>query len=168
MIKVYAGNRPPLQNYAEVDVLNNLNEGEIQHIANETGNHWRKIFNVYAKFMFELAGEVVHQNVLAFDTWQAYRDGSLLQSGSDTELHLDNSATARALNNLEDGCVRIVMGKAYGESLLAWTDLKSLDADFAVSKKGKVIVCPYFDYRQLSNLKITRLVTIVVELMGDQ
>ena len=51
MIKVYLANRPPLAEYQAIDVIDHFLEGDIEKIVTETGNHWRKIFNVYAKLM---------------------------------------------------------------------------------------------------------------------
>jgi hypothetical protein len=36
-----------------------------------------------------------------------------------------------------------------------------LDADFAIDSNNNLIVCPYFDYRQLTNIKIQQLVEII-------
>lgn len=48
---------------------------EIADIADETSTHWRKIFNVYAKLLFELSPE-------KFTCWQDLRDSLLLQAES--------------------------------------------------------------------------------------
>jgi hypothetical protein len=39
-----------------------------------------------------------------------------------------------------------------------------LDEEFAIDKVSNLVICPYLDYRQLSNIKITRLVELLTEL----
>ena len=100
-------------------------------------------------------------NVLQYKTWQLYRDGLLLQRGSNTQLHFSHPGLEDSLSVVDPVCIRIVMGKTFAESLLADIDLAWLDKDFAINKKRAIIVCPYFDYRQLSNAKIETLVKLV-------
>jgi hypothetical protein len=176
MIKVYLANRPPLAEYHNTTVINHLPLGEIKRIATEAGNHWRKIFNVYAKFVYCLAEKTGNPLLKQYASWQDYRDQSLLQQGSETELHIDthlidSSATTLGLNIPSDGnsAVHIIMGKAFSERLLAnvsreCVQVNWLDNDFAINRSLNIIVCPYFDYRQLSNIKIERLAKLVVLL----
>jgi hypothetical protein len=60
------------------------------------------------------------------------------------------------------------MGRTYAKSLVQSKQLTVpltwLDGEFAINKKERVIVCPYFDYRQLSNIKIVRLATLIKHL----
>jgi hypothetical protein len=168
MIKVYLANRPPLVDYLKVDAISHLPVGEIKRIASETGNHWRKIFNVYAKLIYCLAEKTDHSLVQQHARWQDYRDQSLLQQGSDTELHFDSASLdsppfehASLLPPLH-----IVMGKSFSERILKDIPLEWLDNDFAINRQQNIIVCPYFDYRQLSNIKIERLVELIVSLPG--
>jgi len=57
--------------------------------------------------------------------------------------------------------VHIICGKGYAKALINSGKLEAnllwLDEEFAIDKENKLIVCPYFDYRQLSNIKIERL-----------
>ena len=53
-LQVYIANRPPLPEYEMLSKLQPMQPGDIARIAAETGNHWRKIFNVYAKLVFAL------------------------------------------------------------------------------------------------------------------
>ena len=39
-----------------------------------------------------------------------------------------------------------------------------IDEEFALDKSQNLVVCPYFDYRQLSNVKIEKLVSLLIEL----
>ena len=48
-LAVYIGNRPPLQEYQLRETLMPAVQGELARIGHETGNHWRKIINIYAK-----------------------------------------------------------------------------------------------------------------------
>ena len=156
LIDVYIANRPPLDEYASIDGVQPMVPSEVYTIAQLTGNHWRKIFNVYAKFIFEL------WNLEAFQDWQSYRDQQLLQKDSKVRLLFSEPA----FDN--ENTINIIMGKQYAEKLgLSELDnegMVRLDKDFAIDRKRNLIVCPYFDYRQLSNEKITRLVTMIHDL----
>jgi hypothetical protein len=179
MIKVYLANRPPLAEYHNTRVIEHLPIGEIKRIATETGNHWRKIFNVYAKLVYCLAEKTTSPVSKQYCSWQAYRDQSLLQQGSDTELHIDSlfidsSVTSPELSiaSSNDFAVHIIMGKAFSERLLAnipeaFGRVEWLDKDFAINRALKIIVCPYFDYRQLSNIKIKCLAELIVSLQDS-
>jgi hypothetical protein len=179
MIKVYLANRPPLAEYLRTEVIDQLPAGEIKRIADETGNHWRKIFNVYAKLMYSLAEVTDDPLLLNYNRWQVYRDQALLQQGSDTELHLgssimENSPLHLPLQlpwNTKDNdltVIHIIMGKTYSERLLEDTFIEWLDKDFAINRQKNIIVCPYFDYRQLSNLKIQTLVNLILSLQNPR
>ncbi|MEH6448932.1 MAG: hypothetical protein V7765_09695 [Oleispira sp.] len=163
MIKVYLANRPPLEDYLNVDVLDRLQSGEIKRIGTETGNHWRKIFNVYAKLIYCLAEKTHHPLLQQHIRWQDYRDQTLLQQGSGTELHLASSSISSS-SVITDKWIHIVMGKSFSEGILEGTALEWLDKDFAVNRPQKIIVCPYFDYRQLSNIKIQSLAELIISL----
>jgi hypothetical protein len=174
MIKVYLANRPPLAEYHNTKVIDHLPVGEIKRIATETGNHWRKIFNVYAKLVYCLAEKTANPLLKQSSSWQAYRDQSLLQQGSETELHINSSATSPELNRASsnNSAIHIIMGKAFSERLLAHVPgecgrVEWLDKDFAINRSLKIIVCPYFDYRQLSNIKIERLAELIVSLQDS-
>jgi hypothetical protein len=179
MIKVYLANRPPLAEYHNTRVIDHLPIGEIKRIATETGNHWRKIFNVYAKLVYCLAEKTTSPVLKQYCSWQVYRDQSLLQQGSDTELHfdspfIDSSSTLSESNiaSSNNSAVHIIMGKAFSERLLVngqqeCVRVEWLDKDFAINRALKIIVCPYFDYRQLSNIKIERLAELIVSLQDS-
>ena len=151
-LTVYIANRPPIDEFQKRASLEPLEKGELTNIVNETGNHWRKIFNIYAKLGYLL-------NEAGFDSWQAYRDGFLLQTGSSQRLLFDDTFT----NNL--GSVNIICGKAHAAGLLDIQMLTRIDDDFAIDNKKRLIVCPYFDYRQLSNAKLNTLVGLIKTLL---
>lgn len=150
-IAIYIANRPPIEPYPALDHLRPLASGEIKHIADQTGNHWRKIFNVSAKFLFEL------QSDQEFKTWQALRDQSLYQVDSPMALLFSTPDLA------EKNRIHIIAGKTYAQEL-GLDNLLWLDPYFAIDKDNKVIVCPYLDYRQLSNARISQLVGLVKNL----
>ena len=174
-LNVYIANRPPLERYEALDSCTPLGLGEIAHIAKETGNHWRKIFNVYAKLVYGLDEKIqslpsqkksvvsLNLGALQFDRWQSYRDAALLQLGSDTALWFSPHLNLNCESTL-GGNIQLVMGRQYAASL----DLPSMevyDRDFAVNFERGLIVTPYFDYRQLSNIKLEVLTRLIVGLL---
>lgn len=174
-IRVYIANRPPMPPYDITDGCMPMQTGDIAAIAQHTGNHWRKVFNVYAKIMHEFMQALQARAVIkddaphfkvalqTYDTWQAYRDHQLLQANSATAL-LFSEPTVESNNTLH-----IIMGKGYAQQLgfdyQAPYLVEHEHADFACYSDQSVILCPYFDYRQLSNAKISTLVSIMLSLL---
>ncbi len=156
-LSVYIGN---LANYADLSSLTSIRgvkEGEISAISNACGNGWRKVFNVYAKLVFALDSEQKNW-IGSSPNWQHFRDSTLLRAGSETSLlfskpDLTNQPLQKRLH--------IVMGKGYANSVLENETLHWLDPYFAMIPDKHCIVCPYFDYRQLSNQKIIQLVDLI-------
>lgn len=149
--KVYIGNSP---NYADISTLDHtrlLEKAEISNIGQQCGNGWRKVFNVYAKLLFALDFNLACSR---YANWQNLRDERLLQMGSDCSLLFSSPQLGYT------DAFHLVMGKHYAQSLdlplLTW-----LDNEFAINIQHRLIVCPYFDYRQLSNIKIIRLVELI-------
>jgi hypothetical protein len=155
-IKTYIENRPPLPFYENLISMHAIESNEIADIAQKTGNHWRKIFNVYAKVAYQLKAEQL-------TTWQLLRDERLLKSNSDYALIFStpdfNMVNINALNT-----VHIVMGKTYATKLGLAEKAYWLNPYFAINENKRVIICPYFDYRQLSNIKITQLTQLIKQL----
>ena len=61
------------------------------------------------------------------------------------------------------------MGKGFADQVLVDANAKGLiltwlDNDFAINPDIGLIVCPYFDYRQLSNIKIESLAELMLGL----
>ena len=150
--KVYIGNRPNYADYLHHYGVTPLKSGDISAIGQACGNGWRKVFNVYAKLLFALTPEWAGSS---FDRWQQLRDQSLLQQGCGMSLMF----TPPELGS--ESHFHLVMGKHYAMSLKLPSSLSWLDHEFAIDRPNKLIVCPYFDYRQLSNLKIIHLVELV-------
>jgi len=151
-IVVYCQNIPPLEYYQQLVNVSPLKQGEIKMIADKTGNHWRKIFNVYAKFLYELW-------VPAEDSWQRFRDDRLLTENCNALLLF--SPFKKCSSDITATTIHIIMGKQYASSLINPEQLTWLSNDFAIDEQNRTIVCPYFDYRQLSNEKITKLCGLV-------
>lgn len=83
-IAVYIANRPVNDHYPTLNTLQPLIAGELNHIVANNTNHWRKVFNVYAKLIWQLGlpcNEPQAGQHLA-SSWQQYRDLHLLQAHS--------------------------------------------------------------------------------------
>ncbi|MBY6188662.1 hypothetical protein KUV89_18755 [Marinobacter hydrocarbonoclasticus] len=152
--RVHMGNRPPLSPFAEPDGVMPLLDGEIATISAAGGNGWRKVFSVFAKLCWTLAPPWLNRQ--GVPSWQAYRDGCLLQTGSDTALLFSDPVPQPA-------GVQILMGKAYGlaAAARAGIELHWVDAHFAISADRRTVLCPYFDYRQLTNARIETLTALL-------
>jgi len=171
LLNVYIANRPPLERYEKLGNFTALGPGEIASIAKETGNHWRKIFNVYAKLVYGLDNKIqsascqkktrggVDFGAQRYESWQSYRDAVLLQTNSDTALWFSRDFYFDQ-GTANEKRAHVVMGRQYAASLNLPT-MVPLDADFSVNKEQRVIVTPYFDYRQLSNKKLEVLVEVL-------
>jgi hypothetical protein len=151
-INFYIANRPPLDDYPHLCELRGLAMGELGHIVANTSNHWRKVFNVYAKLLFDWYG-VEKQSELP-PSWQALRDRELFQQDSQAALLFS------APQFHKDDSIHIIAGKTYAAHLklppLTW-----LDTYFAINPEHRLIVAPYPDYRQLSNERIARLINLM-------
>lgn len=159
-LQVYIENIPPLEMYQQLAQVRAMNTGEISMIADLTGNHWRKIFNVFAKLLFELQPQ-------HYPSWQTLRDEHLLQANSEQLLlfsppEQSNTNHQSKLPNV----ITIIMGKMYADKLGLAEQALWLNEVFAINKETKTIICPYFDYRQLSNVKISQLVNLIKQLQN--
>jgi hypothetical protein len=161
-IAVYIGNKPNMLEYRQLSLISPVTSDEINTINNACGNGWRKVFNVYAKLLYALDKKYFTYSAFA-PTWQKYRDSFLLQPNSETALLF---SPPQPLINKES--LHIICGKTYAKHLLATGQLVAdfiwLDDEFAIDKTRNLIVCPYFDYRQLSNIKIEKLAYLLKEL----
>ena len=144
---VYIGNRPPLDEYLHLRSIKALQQGDVDAIVSQTGNHWRKIFNLYAKLGFML-------NTQGYRSWQCYRDGFLLSKES-------RQALLFSPPDLRRPGLHIITGRTYAQSLQLDAGLVAVDADFQIDTNKRLLVVPYFDYRQLSNEKLARLLALI-------
>ncbi|WP_342665431.1 DUF6942 family protein [Psychromonas arctica] len=84
-------------------------------------------------------------------------------NSTDTKTHTntDNNTHNNIHSNIHNKTLHIICGRTYAKKLindgLLTVDLSWLNEEFAINFEHAVIVCPYFDYRQLSNQKIQRL-----------
>lgn len=151
---VYLANRPAMAEYQQLDSVMALAPGDIDRIYRHCGNGWRKIFNVYAKLLFALDK---HQFSYAqhANSWQEFRDNKLLQKHSNTALLFSPPQFDIALQ--PQNSIHIIAGRTYAKQLLAeglQTELHWLNDEFAIDPNRKLLVTPFFDYRQLNNEKI--------------
>lgn len=148
--------------YQSLSEVTPLIEGEINVINHACGNGWRKVFNVYAKLLYALEKKHFDYSEKA-PTWQYYRDKQLLQTQSKTAL-LFSAPQLTPKNEI----MHIICGKGHARALINSDKLEAnlvwLDDEFAIDRENKLIVCPYFDYRQLSNIKIERLAGLLRSL----
>lgn len=155
-IRFYIANRPPLDDYPTMTELRCLAMGELTHIVKHSSNHWRKAFNVYAKLLFDW--HQLHARNNLPHSWQEYRDLELFQPHSQEALLF-----SAPLVDKTSPAIHIIAGKTYAAQLplprLTW-----LDNYFAINKEARLIVAPYPDYRQLSNERIARLITLMQAL----
>lgn len=152
--RVYIQNRPDFYPYDQCDCTLALQNGEIAAIGQACGNGWRKVFNVYAKLVYTL-DNVNYPWIAQSASWQDYRDEYLLQHNSNTALLFSRPSS------FSPDSATIVMGKHFAKSLALPFQLEWLDDYFAINRQHNCIVCPYFDYRQLSNIKIIRLAELI-------
>jgi len=160
-IRVYIANRPPMAEYADLVTMQPLHSGEIELINRACGNGWRKVFNVYAKLLFALDAKQFAFAQQA-DSWQQYRDQYLLQAGSNTALIFSKPELQAYIKT-----VHIIAGRTHAKTLLEAglpAQLTWLNNEFAVDKHHRLLVCPYFDYRQLNNEKLAYLAQLIKAL----
>lgn len=160
-IRVYIANRPPMAEYADLVTIQPLHSGETELINRACGNGWRKVFNVYAKLLFALDTKLFAFTQQAA-TWQQYREQCLLQAGSNTALVFSTPDLQPAKET-----VHIIAGRTHAKALLEAglaVQFSWLNNEFAVDKHNRVLVCPYFDYRQLNNEKLAFLARLIKAL----
>ena len=154
---LYIQNRPPLPQFAPGCGVQPLLTGDIAAIAQQTGNHWRKVFNVLAKVLFDW---IEH----SFDSWQQLRDEQLLQGNDGIVMYFVDGPELlhRAQLNLTettDACHWLV-GEQNGMAL-SGQNLVWLNEHFAQVPGKSIWTTPYLDYRQFSNIKIEQFLALV-------
>lgn len=149
--RVYLPQPPAMEAYQQLNGVLALSPGEIEQIYRHCGNGWRKIFNVYAKLLCSLATGLL-STPCAGESWQQYRDQLLLQAGSGTALCFSAPELPAPA-----GCFQLIAGRTHARQLLAAgmaADFVWLNSEFAVDPQQRLLVTPFFDYRQLNNAKI--------------
>ena len=171
---VYIDKLPPAEPWQYLQTIQPLDATEIDTINQYCGNGWRKVFNVYAKLLFAVDPQ-------GYLSWQQLRQEHLLQANSNHALIVQNGQQFTPLTSANNR-VQLIMGKTFGwriaqqlqcdvQAVFAAAPAKPLsltkhsthDFCFAQFKQQEqcFIICPYFDYRQLTNQRITELVSII-------
>lgn len=155
-IILHIANRPPLDVYAG-DINRPLQLNEAADIIAQTGNHWRKVFSILAKISFAL-----------FDTqctsWQQYRDTKLLtQDGFEFVSFSPVQASQAWKTEGQLSSVSILCGFQYAETQLQLNTLVSHQqfAKLQWSEPLQCLVTPYFDWRQLNNVMLEVVISII-------
>lgn len=147
---LHIANRPDLPEFNQ-DNFRTLAEGEVASIINNTSNHWRKVFSIMAKISFALYDT-------GCESWQQYRDTKLLSgSGFEALSYLPYAEDAN------DNYFSVVAGFQYAATQL---DLDKLIPHHSTSKLLRIegsdcVVTPYFDWRQLNNELLEKLIGIM-------
>ncbi len=170
-LNVYVANAPPMQEFKALSGCQPLLPGQIDQIYQHCGNGWRKVFNVYAKLVLALPAAwqpaslpALQQQTATLLRWQDWRDRALLQQHSDSALWFSPPDLQKT------DCLHIIAGRQHARALVAQglpCQLQWLDDEFAVDAAHRLLVCPYLDYRQLSDSKIGRLVALIRQLPPD-
>lgn len=149
---LYTPHRPPLPRYRDLAGFSPAPPGETRAVIAETGNHWRKIFSIFAKLHTALSRPTENGNGEAKEQrWQTVRDEQLFTAGSGTALLFENR-----LLPVKDA-VHIIGGKDWA----ARFDLPptvAIDPEGRLQHTGNCYLTPYLDYRQFPNALIDLLV----------
>ena len=156
---VYIGNRPAFDFNTDTNNIHPMLTGQISACGQACGNGWRKVFNTYAKLVY--AGAFSALGVDKYHCWQDYRDQQLLQVNSGTSLIFSSPDFTMSTSH---STIHIIAGRTYAHSLDLPDGFNWLDEEFAINHTYRIIICPYFDYRQLSNVKIVRLIGLIATL----
>ena len=159
--RVYVENRPKMPQYQQLFDCEPMQPGDIDLIYQHCGNGWRKLFNVYAKLLCALDPKLFHFPTQA-SSWQQYRDNLLLQKASGTALLFDTPKL-----NPADNTIHLIAGRTQAKQWIEQglaCQLHWLNQEFAIDPSNKLLVTPYFDYRQLSNEKIEFTASLIQNL----
>lgn len=166
-LQVLVEKAPPMQEFQQAAGVMPLLPGQVGQIGAHCGNGWRKLFNVYSKLLYALP-TALQPSLAGYSSWQQYRDHQLLQAGSCTAL-LFGAATALAVCAKPPGQqLRLIAGRQHARQIIsagAPLQLTWLDSEFALDVAQRLVVCPYLDYRQLSDEKIRRLAHVLTRFI---
>ena len=147
-LRLFIGNRPALPDRLKRNAVTALQSDEMAALIAANSNHWRKIFNLYAKLSFALFANT------QTPSWQHYRDQKLLQADSKQALLF--SGWSMALTDAP--VVNLICGKGYADTLGVLENAEDLGDGFFLPPVKRTLITPYFDYRALSNAKLAWLV----------
>lgn len=134
-----------------------LQSQELAQILNLNSNHWRKVFNVYAKLLYALQPD-------CFPDWQTVRDQALLQRNHQHALAM----AAKDINDVKTDGLVLIPGKQYADSLGLLGPSVELQSGVYRHPELNILMTPYFDYRALSNMKISALAGLIQEHWPSQ
>ncbi|MEJ2043116.1 MAG: hypothetical protein P8X74_06905 [Reinekea sp.] len=149
-LRVFIGNQPYLPQGFKLRSLVPLAPGELDLLIEENSNHWRKIFNIYAKLCFAL-----HPNQTT--SWQEYRKQHLLQAEHRHALIFSPWRKQQA----QTDAITLICGKTYATNLGLLAHCDDLGDGFFIDSTERLLVTPYFDYRALSNQRLKRLTDLI-------
>jgi len=177
-IGIYLPHFPESSITQQLSGLRPVSAGELEVLARELGNHWRKIINIAAKIGARLQPELAEAvgdiaRVPPGQTWQDYRDQSLCQAGSVVALLFSAPLGSEKYHHRRPELdlpnpqeVRVMSGHQYCLQCFPALNFEVIDQDFKLSRSLSVIDSPYFDYRQLSNRKLEKLIVLIQSLLG--
>ena len=144
---LYIDKRPELDFCESLRDLEELKPNQLEEIK-ATGNHWRKILNIFAKLAFAMDSK-------SCDTWQAYRDDKLLTEQGDEALLFQDAL-------VDSEAIHLIRGKHFFQDFdLEDEDFETLDEAGKISFSGRMYQVPYLDYRQFPNSLIEQLVEVM-------
>ncbi|NRB39175.1 MAG: hypothetical protein HRU20_12015 [Pseudomonadales bacterium] len=158
-LRLYLPHRPPMQEFESLNGIKLLQHGDINTIIAATGNHWRKIFVIFSKIAAALDSRQLD--------WKTYQQNHLLQgSGSELLVFCDDQGelASQLINEVNTQTIHLFSGKACAEAAGCMPYCEALESGFYRSHQGNVFITPYFDYRQLSNVKIDYLLSLLTPL----
>jgi len=177
-VGIYLPHFPESSITQKLSGLRPVSAGELEVLVREMGNHWRKIINIAAKIGARLQPELAEAvgdiaRTPPGQTWQDYRDQSLCQAGSVVALLFSSPLGSEKYHHRQPKLVtakpqevRVMSGHQYCLQCFPALDFEVIDQDFKLSRLANVIDSPYFDYRQLSNRKLEKLIVLIQSLLG--
>ncbi len=169
---LYTPHRPPLGEYTKLTSFRPAQLGECSHIIRETGNHWRKIFSIFAKFT-----QALYYPGL---TWQAVRDHYLFTESSAVAIVWQNGKANRSSHLVNNGypepvqkTVHLIGGQAFAESFdRKWAAPVTIGEQQKIivseEEEGLVVLSPYLDYRQFTNAMIADLLPVLQSRLATE
>lgn len=142
------GNFPSCLDIESVAGIRFAGEGELSHIVEQTGNHWRKIFNICAKIGFALWPEKTQ-------SWQQYRDSLLFRQSASLCLFFSPPPT------LKEGQLLLILGKQYRREIFPDAGFTAVSEVVYRHPELPIYQVPYFDYRQLPNKQLDALILLL-------
>ncbi|WLQ11776.1 hypothetical protein O5O45_18780 [Hahella aquimaris] len=148
LLILYTPHRPPMPQYEQMEGYRGGIPGETEVIIKETGNHWRKIFSIFAKIAQGL--------LFPEEDWRVVRDRRLFTEGGATALLFQQRLLDLQTENRP--ALHIIGGQQFSEgfSTLPQTP-QALQEESRILRAGNVYLTPYLDYRQFPNALIATL-----------